>query len=240
MYQVIFTGVREGVARPEAIKNLAALFKTTPEQVEKLLASSGHILKKGITAEVAGKYRAAIEAAGGACRVEQELAPVQTLDVDLPRSLATQGKVSPTIANPDIVGTQRFAFKIKKWMYAAFGVVFVGVLMLFIIGLEQTAPAGPDSMGNNWNPPMSGTWQCDNVSRNRAWQIWKFSPDGNLFLEGVEGIVKLSGQYIWEGGSKLHTTFADDPKLNQIWYIAQGGTDNWLMSNGRFEVICHK
>ena len=87
---------------------------------------------------------------------------------------------------------------------------------------------------------MSGTWQCDNASQNRGWEIWKFSPDGNFSFEGVEGIAKASGQYSWEGGSKLHTTFADDPALNQIWYIVKGGTDDWLMSNSRFEVICHK
>ena len=90
MYQVILTGVREGIARPDAVKNLAVLFKTTPEQVEKLLATSGFVLKKGITEEVAKKYRAAIEASGGACRVEQEITPVQTLDVDLLKSLPSQ------------------------------------------------------------------------------------------------------------------------------------------------------
>lgn len=90
MYQVILIGVREDIARPEAVNNLAALFQTTTDQVEKILASSRYVLKKGITEEVAGKYRAAIEAAGGACRVESEVFPKQTLDVDFPVSTPIQ------------------------------------------------------------------------------------------------------------------------------------------------------
>ena len=99
MYKVILTGVREGVARQDAVKSLAALFKTTPEQVEKLLATSGHILKKGVTEEVAGKYKAAIEAAGGACRFELESTQAKHLQVDLPeKNSVPQQKITPSHA----------------------------------------------------------------------------------------------------------------------------------------------
>lgn len=86
MYQVILICVREDVTRSEVVKNLATLFKTTPEQVEKMLATTGFVLKKGVTSEVAGKYKAAIEAAGATCRMEWETLTENLLDVDLPQT----------------------------------------------------------------------------------------------------------------------------------------------------------
>jgi len=131
MFQVIFTGVREGVTRSDAIINLAALFKTTPEQVEKLLVSSGHVLKKGITQELAGKYRAAIESAGGACRVEQEIAQVQTSDNNLPRTSPSQATLKKE---------QKFADTSVKYQNVADKQV----------AMESDANQKPNSFGKKW------------------------------------------------------------------------------------------
>src|ERR1035437_7419001 len=83
MYQVILIGIREDVDRSEVVKKLAVLFKATHEQIEKLLENSGYIVKKGITEEVAQTYKAAIEATGATCRIEQEVI-FEPLSVDLP------------------------------------------------------------------------------------------------------------------------------------------------------------
>jgi hypothetical protein len=130
------------------------------------------------------------------------------------------------------------------------GLVIAVPIVLFALGWKLTsfvknsfplrATEVQDSLGNIWSPPLSGTWQCDNASQNRPWMIWSFSSDGGFSFEGVEGIAKATGQYKWEGGAKLHTSFTQKPDLNQTWYIIKGGADEWLMTNNRFEVICHK
>ena len=459
MYKVILTGVREGVARQDAVKSLAALFKTTPEQVEKLLATPGFVLKKGITEEVAGKYKAAIEAAGGACRLELVESSEQSLDVNLPEptsspAIPSIGKnlipcascgnnISKSADNcptcgakngwtdprrDDLVsylhkngknfGTEawqfygdRFSvwgnteFKTKSFVSFRYAIIalVIGVILnfmalhlpltsanaksiwqavitfgpfiafplafiffgiwvyhsLFTLGINDVlqkqfrvdfsgdkpiwqsndedfwkpikdyvtarngvlsnpvystnnqkianttaksqnlqegqvklnhvtgwwssirqaflkqstfakigiviilvpcflfaswgmlvglgnqiitrhAEAGADSLGNIWSPPISGTWQCDNATQNRPWEIWTFDPSGKYTYLGVEGIVKGSGQYHWDGGAALKVIDSDDPVLNQTWNIIKAAEDRWLMTNGRFEVICHQ
>lgn len=138
----------------------------------------------------------------------------------------------------------------KQSLISKAGLAIAVPVVLFALGWKLTsfvknsfplhAAAAQDSLGNIWSPPLSGTWQCDNATRSQPWETWAFSSDGSFSFEGVEGIAKAAGQYVWEGGTKLHTTFADKPELNQTWYIIKGGTGEWLMTNNRFEVICHQ
>lgn len=233
MYQVILIGVREDVAKSEAVKNLAVLFKTTPEQVEKLLGISSYVVKKGIPEDVARQYKAAIDATGATCRMEQEVTLLQTLDVDLPQSPTQDEEFSPENAHDALDGTQKSAFKIQSWMYVVFGVVLV-----LIVGAIMSSSIVSKLVNVSGKQPTSGTWKCDNASQNyRPWEIWTLSSDGS-YIYNIEGI-RGSGHYVWENAEHLKIT-DDDPPLNQTWTIIQANDDGWLMSNGRFEVYCHQ
>jgi hypothetical protein len=72
MYHVKLDGVRENVARAEAVKKLSILFRATSEQVEIMLEIPAYVLKNELTEDVALQYKAAIDAAGGICQVELE------------------------------------------------------------------------------------------------------------------------------------------------------------------------
>src|SRR5471030_337002 len=85
-FQVVLNGLRPNVSETEARTKLAALFKATPEQINYLLATPGYVVKKGNTAELASKYKTAIESAGGICEVIPEETQVIPFDIDLPHS----------------------------------------------------------------------------------------------------------------------------------------------------------
>lgn len=112
-YKVIFTGIRSDLPSSDSRVKLAALFKTTPEQIDKLIEASTYVLKKSLTGEMAAKYQAAIEAAGGTCRVESEeqlkdpvappvTAPVTTPPVT-PGSIVRAQPVRPVTANEVLI-----------------------------------------------------------------------------------------------------------------------------------------
>ncbi len=71
-FQIILTGLHPDVERAAAITRLAALFKATMEQVDALLAIPEHVLKAGLSADMAVRFQAAIRAAGGACHIQPE------------------------------------------------------------------------------------------------------------------------------------------------------------------------
>ena len=71
-YRVVIKGVKDGFIEEQVTVKLAALFKTTEEQVKKILVSGGVPVKKGIELQTAAKYQAAIEATGASVIVEPE------------------------------------------------------------------------------------------------------------------------------------------------------------------------
>lgn len=92
-YQVILNGVRPNVLPAEAKTKLAAMFKATAEQIDKVLATPNYVVKKAISLDLATGYKLAIEAAGGACTIVPEQTPIMALDVDLPTAASTMPTV---------------------------------------------------------------------------------------------------------------------------------------------------
>lgn len=82
-YNVLINGVQSEFSLTEATTKLGALFKTTPEQTERVLQTPGFIVKRSIALDLASKYKKAIEAAGGVCEVIS-VEVVITPDLDLP------------------------------------------------------------------------------------------------------------------------------------------------------------
>lgn len=337
MYQVILIGVSEDVARSNAVKNLAALFRSTPEQVEKLFTTSGYVLKKGITAEVAGKYKAAIEAAGGTCRIELDAPQKQTLDVDIPAStpiqdtpkgdqkMTTCGTCGQNLAktadacpkcgarnewsdprrNELVSYLQSHGNELvsEPWefhgdRFSVWGhtkssiksVIALSATKTFRVDFSGTVPVWQSNDDIFWQsikehmegkntsisakkrnttlPPFArigsvvgiallvlvaviflgksgtskgrfGTWTCDNASRNyQSWAILTLNSNGTYILN-LSGF-PVSGHYTWEGVERLNMIDDEDQKRSQTWVVIQATNDGWLMSNGRFEALCHK
>jgi hypothetical protein len=92
-FQVILKGLRSD-ASSDAREKLAALFKASLEQIDKLLAAPEYVVKKDISFDVASKYKSAIEAAGGVCELLSEESPI-SIDVDLPSAGSLDVEVKP-------------------------------------------------------------------------------------------------------------------------------------------------
>lgn len=127
-YRVIFQGIRDGVAPLEARTKLAALFKATPEQVNILLASANHVLKSGLDKDMARAYQNAIEAAGGACRLELDSPP--QLDITLPAdTVAEVASVQPA-PQPGLISRIRGWINEAPMLLGGAAVLFAGLAAL--------------------------------------------------------------------------------------------------------------
>jgi hypothetical protein len=101
-YQIILKGIQPNTTHIEAKGKLATLFKTTTEQIDNLLATPDFVVKKGVSLDIATKYKSAIEAAGGVCDVAPEQVPVVALDIDLPTATPLE---APRSARPSLPST---------------------------------------------------------------------------------------------------------------------------------------
>jgi len=74
-YQIVVTGeLVDGAYLPEVKVKLAALFKMSAEKLDPLFSGKRVVIKKGLGAEAAEKYVAAVRAAGLICDAEESVA----------------------------------------------------------------------------------------------------------------------------------------------------------------------
>ena len=74
-YQIVVTGeLVDGTYLPEVKMKLAALFKTPAEKLDPLFSGKRVVIKKGLAADAAEKYVAAVRATGLMCRAEEFVA----------------------------------------------------------------------------------------------------------------------------------------------------------------------
>ncbi|WP_211829572.1 hypothetical protein [Kistimonas asteriae] len=89
-YDLIFSGeTNDDVGEAQVRKNVAALFKASPAQVEKLFSGKTVVLKNGLDEATAKKYQAALKKAGAVC----QLRPKQS-----EKAPAPQPEPSPAVA----------------------------------------------------------------------------------------------------------------------------------------------
>jgi len=75
-FNLVFRGqLAKGVDSGVAKKNIAQLFKISDAKVEAMFSGKAIVLKRGLTADAANKYRVAIKKAGALVEVEQERPP---------------------------------------------------------------------------------------------------------------------------------------------------------------------
>ncbi len=72
-YDLIFSGeIDDSVGEEKVRQNVAALFKASPAQVEKLFSGKTVVLKNGLDEATAKKYQAALKKAGAVCQLRQK------------------------------------------------------------------------------------------------------------------------------------------------------------------------
>ena len=168
-YQIVVTGeLVDGAYLPEVKVKLAALFKTPAEKLDPLFSGKRVVIKKGLGADAAEKYVAAVRAAGLICSAEAMAAGV-------PQTSAAQGVAGitlapvgvtiidpPSVIPPDIdisaysvapVGSPLVeppAMTAANIDISALGMDPVGVILV-----EQTPPQAPsiDISGLSIDPP---------------------------------------------------------------------------------------
>lgn len=87
LFQIVFEGrLKHGVDPARAAQKLAQAFRLNPESVQRLLSGRPVTIKRGLTSELAEKYKAALEGIGYDARIEQEL----TLDMPAAESEETK------------------------------------------------------------------------------------------------------------------------------------------------------
>ncbi|WP_312834672.1 DUF2628 domain-containing protein [Comamonas sp.] len=96
-YNVVLSGRHPAADAHQVAQKLASLFKCTPEQAGRLLSQASCVVKKDVTAEVADKYKRAIESTGAQCIIQ--LSPQEApLDFDeVPVLSAVSVSPSPSV-----------------------------------------------------------------------------------------------------------------------------------------------
>ena len=102
IFDIAFYGIiQPGMDKEAAINNMAQLFKTTPEKVRPFFAGGRKVIKSKVNEQTAIKYKAALEKAGLAIKIEaQSLADIDVSDL----SAAPVG--ADVLENPPVVEPQ--------------------------------------------------------------------------------------------------------------------------------------
>lgn len=78
-YNLVFEGrIAEGLTPDKVKRNLAALLKRQPGEIEHLFSGDSVVIKRNMPPEKARKYKLAFEKAGGVCRLEAVGGETQT------------------------------------------------------------------------------------------------------------------------------------------------------------------
>jgi hypothetical protein len=94
-YRVVIKGAKDGVSVEQAVRQLAALFKATEDQIRPLITTPGNVVKKGVDIKTATQYLSAIEQAGAQAIVEPETTP--DLQIDLPQQAMATGNAAAEV-----------------------------------------------------------------------------------------------------------------------------------------------
>lgn len=169
-YRVVIKGAKEGVSVEQAIRQLAALFKATEDQIRPLITAPGSVVKKGVDIKTAARYLAAVEQAGAQAIVE----PETDLQIDLPTQAGT-GSTAATDVIPErirknlakcqrhvtttclecgyagLVGITRTDERYRYLVVAAMALFFAWMFIVII-------------WGNQWGQYISWWWMIPSVA----------------------------------------------------------------------------
>ena len=123
-YQIVVTGeLVDGAYLPEVKVKLAALFKMPAEKLDPLFSGKRVVIKKGLEAEAAGKYVAAVRAAGLICGAEESVAEAAQASEPPRESGVSLAPVGVTLIDPPPVATPEI--DVSTYSLASVGEVLV-------------------------------------------------------------------------------------------------------------------
>lgn len=97
-YNVVLSGKHPAADTHQVAQKLASLFKCTPEQAGRLLSQPSCVVKKDVTAEVADKYKRAIESTGAQCIIQLAPAPLDFDVMPVLSAAPTPASSSPSVS----------------------------------------------------------------------------------------------------------------------------------------------
>jgi len=102
IFDIAFYGIiQPGMDKEAAIKNMAQLFKTTPEKVRPFFAGGRKVIKSKVNEQAAKKYQAALEKAGLVIKIESQ----SLADIDV-SNLSAAPVGADVLENPPVVEAQ--------------------------------------------------------------------------------------------------------------------------------------
>jgi hypothetical protein len=102
IFDIAFYGIiQPGMDKEATIKNMAQLFKTTPEKTRPFFAGGRKVIKSKVNAQTASKYKAALEKAGLVIKIEAQ----SKADIDV-SSLSAAPLGADVLENPPVVEPQ--------------------------------------------------------------------------------------------------------------------------------------
>lgn len=239
-YKVVLRGIQPNIPATEAKTKLAALFKTTVEQIDKLLLTPGYVVKKALSLDIASKYKSAIEATGAVCDLVQEPPHAVGLDVDLPDT-QPRAATPASNANQEIVLFQGDASLVKS----AFSIVqgnAVGTNQKFVFSGDKkgdiilqradilSAEEVKHGLGTKWAVKTKAGDTYQFIAANAAGLRQTM-----LTLTGQEGIAQVTHKQPELSAVKNGTAWlaAFGPTLSGaitmiVLYVLNGGiSDSW-------------
>ena len=117
-FQITISGLREGESSELIKTKLEGLLKATPAQIDRLLASPGHVLKRDLPHEKAVIYQQALINAGANCTLQEQQAELASLDVDLPTVSGTPlNAITPKTAEESTTAVEPSSAQVDKKLF---------------------------------------------------------------------------------------------------------------------------
>jgi len=102
IFDIAFYGIiQPGMDKEAAIRNMAQLFKTTPEKVRPFFAGGRKVIKSRVNEQTAEKYRTTLEKAGLVIKIEAQ----SLTDIDV-SNLSAAPVGADVLENPPVVEPQ--------------------------------------------------------------------------------------------------------------------------------------
>lgn len=166
-FDVLLLGLNPDWKEDVAIRKLATTFNTTEESIAKILKPNGHTVKRGLALEAANKYKAAIEANGGVCKLSEVVMAHAPLSLDtnseLPNDIEVQkqnlSQSGEDIKNIDLSSEGSIKKETTSSLSVFHYIMFVCVLAAVGVGFamlkDKYLSSGPKSTINSYNSDLS-------------------------------------------------------------------------------------
>ncbi|VXC44504.1 conserved hypothetical protein [Pseudomonas sp. 8AS] len=136
LYEIAFAGqLVPGAQLPQVKENLARLFQADAQRIELLFSGRRMVIKSGLDAAGAEKYRATLERAGALAMVQALDVPVE--EVELAPAPVPAATAAPAAAGARVVPRDEYMAAFADVQAPDFGIAPVGA------DLQDSRPAAP-------------------------------------------------------------------------------------------------